>query len=1028
MEEPISEILEIIVKYANSPENAPAETFRKYTTNQLVSWFLYLTVKCEYPVIRHYTSTCLLTALGIPACYLKITPELVEALRNELWNLLNQEFTTKLDKEVRDNIVKAIGCFNRFLPNEWRLFRPKLMEALKPENTMINLRGNSFMVLAECLSTHNNVPVEMAVEIVRLIKEALEDTSIHVSVSALFAFGAVLDDQIGDLDMTQPLQPLALKVIANAAKADNGSFYEYLDAVWGLLETNQDFILPYAQDYIDLLVGILTNHVLTNKYLKRSIHNLLLSILEAGMGELSTEQSEALVKSIYYSCGEIKDIDIDVWNSDTNVDSSNFIQQEDNGMDTRLLVEGDDEEVEEEEEEQDEEAREAKEDQIAEDTLDLEFLQRFVVLNTSEHTEIVVARFNEMISTTTNTWKDKYGALFGLAHTISHMSYDFIPFINDTLAILLSTIDNTNPRVRLISFHCLIQLSLDFQREIMENKELLFTAIKIAKVEKNERIQSSCCTFIQSMVQNLEGRFFTDHSTHREDLLNYYSRFVPILLKMFEDYQLSKDSKKVRFRALMALSVMCDACGKKMFAKDLAKIMSVVRKHGVAFDLQAGFFKACINFIKCLGNDFAVYLPILLTLLNYNLYSGHLFRVRQAMRFLPLYLTSDACGFNLIHFYPYSEAMAKMISQGDICGTSCAETKSAASASLQNLQLVHNAKHGVGSAKAHEYFTKVLAYLVTACKIESDPAALEERLSSIAELLKVVGDNFFTYEQILRTLSFFKETRLQIYDILKKGPPTPGEDDDADEEIFDAEDFRIHCTNSLYGIHEIVGEAMKHNQSSALTTMATEIIPDMIKAVKDKKMDEDLKVSIFCLLSDFTEVGGQWIIDMLPTFVPLMLSVLENPKTPQPNKQTIFFLLGIVAQTAQSAFAPYVFKALQIFNQHISSPDAADEENIVSTENGISSIGRFIRYVPQLSEHASVIIPLWLSKYPISDEDESKQFLQNVNAIARMYPKQTLIPQLDNLIVFYTNFFKGNLVCQRSIFELKEFINSINKK
>ncbi|EGG15121.1 hypothetical protein DFA_09945 [Cavenderia fasciculata] len=270
--------------------------------------------------------------------------------------------------------------------------------------------------------------------------------------------------------------------------------------------------------------------------------------------------------------------------------------------------------------------------------------ERFVG-SIGNHVEIQQSIYDQFsILVNSQKWNERYASLIAL----SKFTRFIIDIVTQQLPFILNSIfklvEDENIRIRWASLQCLIQLFIHMQ-EMIGSKEKVYQVLIKSIYDPNERIQISCWLLLQTMTNVLEADMIADTdlqvlsslfekllqsqklyvvesalpsfmslvSIAKERLNPYFGNIIPILLSVLEKHQSigTKESRVFRCRAVKAFALCGLVVDNNTFSTYLNKFMMFVKKNQGSVDLAVDITRASYSFIQTVGNEFAVYSPMI---------------------------------------------------------------------------------------------------------------------------------------------------------------------------------------------------------------------------------------------------------------------------------------------------------------------------------------------------------------------------------------------------------------------------------
>ena len=133
-----------------------------------------------------------------------------------------------------------------------------------------------------------------------------------------------------------------------------------------------------------------------------------------------------------------------------------------------------------------------------------------------------------------------------------------------------------------------------------------------------------------------------------------------------------------------------------------------------------------------------------------------------------------------------------------------------------------------------------------------------------------------------------------------------------------------------------------------------------------------LRLNALCVFIDVIEWCGDAGLAYVPRILPTLASCVKS-ETPQ-LRQCALYGVGIVAQLAPATLRSCASRFVSAILSVMTADDARSEENLSATENGISALGKLLRYVgADGGLDVARLMRTWLSALPlVEDEMEAR--------------------------------------------------------
>ncbi|KAF2074758.1 hypothetical protein CYY_003946 [Polysphondylium violaceum] len=614
-------------------------------------------------------------------------------------------------------------------------------------------------------------------------------------------------------------------------------------------------------------------------------------------------------------------------------------------------------------------------------------------------------------------WNQRYAALIVLTMIADGCKKSLGPHLKSILEKILGLANDEHPRVRYALFYCLCQLSIDFRSKIQKNADhLIPLALRRLGEEKSRRVVVCICKFLTEFLDDIKSeiaikfkdQFFgtleplvtSQDIIISQDALNtfssvidgigaeftpYYDRFMPFLFNI-----ISKNGKEyatLRGRAIETISLIGLAVKKEKFAPYCQQLMLHLKDQPkfANDDPQTDFFlRAYTRFCQCLGEDFVPFLPIVMAPLVDALTNEISISTEQfSTDFVQDSIASDstmaaenkALALHLLSIYaaelkrhlaPYAERLfqetLKLINY-----KYNEEIKNNAVEFLPQITKILKsdceAKGDNSFGPIKIVFEHTIQHLIKSLEQEESIDSISIKLKALCEMVDIVTSNVTHY--LPEFFSVINETLQTLVESDKVYTENLDEEDDDQQESY----VKDSLDEGFNNIAILAGDICIHAKEQAVGLMSN-IIPTIISLIEGSRAE--IKSSMICIFDDIIESCGEPGFSLFPHIIPpIMASCLPNPANSSDVLQSAAFGLGVAAQYGKEHFASFAFESIKVLSALILRPDAKSEDNITSTENAISALGKIISHLPHhLNQYLPELVSQYIMQLPIQDEGE----------------------------------------------------------
>ncbi|EGG20608.1 hypothetical protein DFA_00469 [Cavenderia fasciculata] len=1017
MQQPDKEFIEIIVVLAKEEEDQQIEKkdnnnykstskqlFKEYTVSKpdkVVSWLLYLIVKGTYKTIKEKAVQLLDRLLFKKRVQQKrnhyidqLSDDTIDAVKFQTIELLN----TTLTDTFRKHLFGIIESFATVLIPRcgWNELKPTLENIInrkEEEEGPFNLKDNA-KTLMQVLSKYN---FEKDNQDMVDILGSLGDKLTEVHCRSLLSMLIQMDDNL-----------------------EGKSIDRVLDGLVGIYDKDDPEWIQLTPRIIDTMIKVLDRNseegICLKSDNKRRIFNFLVNML-GDSAEISLEPKiytdskiERIIYHLFYwLLSDIKDISLNEWT--TKIESENprsyYVEQE------HMIFN--------------------------------QFVSAF-----DQSATIPIFKYFYLFLQSQQSWKERYTALEFLSKSCRYLKISIAQQFSTILKFLLKCTVDENVRVRWAAFECLINLSMEYGDLMVLSRNEIFEVIVRSIRDLNDSIQNNCCELIGTIMNSLKEHMIGEiddtivgdrvldaifsllervlqsrkihiienalqslisviNTVMTKRLEPYCKRIIPIILAVLIKYHETKESRVFYSRgkktglvvlAIKAFTICGVVIDKKTFSKFLYILMVFVKNNEKWFDMIVDLFIAFDLFIETVDISFAVYLPMIIRVVVnileiqlpnqlqgiFQSQQRDITKVSSTLKFLARIMEASNDDESI------SEMMAPFVLRlvDPLCNlVNCPVSTDIQFYSLECLPFcIKLSKIHQNEDKLTQMFIKIFDSAIMTCPSETDTEILVHRINTGGNIFEEIGKDAMTTDQIQSVLNILCKVDQKLGDIAQQvhnGNQAVIGDDQDPEDILNLIDEGV-CRE-----YEMLGEIVKHNSVIAVPLITS--YPLFIKSCK--RLGDNIgvanitKAGILYFMTHYCDFGGEVAINTFPHIIPTIIECLKI--TFPLVKQNASYALGAAAQVAKDRFSPWAMESLHAIDRIVSAPDAySSNENIIATGNAISSIGKIIRYVPQIN-NIHEIIPKWLNCLPVSEKaEETISIVGNLCAIVHLYTNECL--------------------------------------
>jgi len=484
----------------------------------------------------------------------------------------------------------------------------------------------------------------------------------------------------------------------------------------------------------------------------------------------------------------------------------------------------------------------------------------------------------------------------------------------------------------------------------------------------------------------------------------YYDTFMPFMKRILAEAD-GKNYRTLRGKAIECISIIALAVGKAKFLPDSQQVMELlVRLQNSELepdDPQISFLlQSCARLCTCLSEHFVPYLGAVMPPLLKSAQIQPDVKVtedfgdqepneeegwdyipiqdkRIGIRTSTLEEKATACNMILCYvaelkegFFPYVDPVAQILVPllkfyyHDGCRMAAVTTMP----ELLRSVCLYVEKTGGDRALVKTLFDFVYNTLVQVIPTEIELEILTAMLDSVAQILDIIGENIIDQTQVKQTIEAFKVI-LDDFAQRRASREDKGQEVDFDdEEAEKLEEENEQEEEFLSQVGEVMGRFCKLFKAHFLPFFSELVVP-IAGLLDESRPTHDRQIGL-CIFDDLVEHCGPETIHVFPHFWNTMIKSLENPDASV--RQAASYGVGICAVVVGGQIASTLPEVIPKLTTLINHPGSREEENAYATENGISSMGKICKHLPQFVNTAE-LLPLWLSWLPVQyDKVESR--------------------------------------------------------
>jgi len=514
---------------------------------------------------------------------------------------------------------------------------------------------------------------------------------------------------------------------------------------------------------------------------------------------------------------------------------------------------------------------------------------------------------------------------------------------------------------------------------------------------------------------------------------SYYDIFVPLVKNILVQAS-PKDMSILRGKAIEAISLIGQAVGREKFTPDAQEVMNLLlsTEEGglVPGDTQAQYIlNSCARIASVLREDFIPYMNIIVPIMlqtaaqlpettpvdTKNNFDPSNFEGFELIEQLNAAQEVTIVGINssqtqekeiacrviyqmvkdLGHLYlPFAEETCKVVLEC-LKWRYLVSIQSLASATLpllllsaiRNSNSVSNVDYQSKKDFAQRLFNMIVPGLRSLLLSEQNPEEMEGLCvvaDSLTLCLKYAKESHDdpTYIPIDISTDFIRS----IFDTLKTTATSSiqrrfnrqmlnqsNEDYDEEDEL-KLEDIEEWEEDVMTSCVDGIGWIIKTKKRDVLPLLHEMILPFVFPLLSQPAFD--LHSFALCVGIDAIEYCGEGAHGILPLLIPKMIEGVSDES--RGMRHASIYGIGVLAQYGGEQFSPYVPQCVDLLFAWIQHEGAKSEDNILITDNAISSLLKFARYRKNLVNYQQCFLTVWQSLPLVNDTTEAKEVHKSI--------------------------------------------------
>lgn len=506
--------------------------------------------------------------------------------------------------------------------------------------------------------------------------------------------------------------------------------------------------------------------------------------------------------------------------------------------------------------------------------------------------------------------------------------------------------------------------------------------------------KDECKLFV---IENIIVALSSVADSSAESFVKYYEKFMPCLKFIIKNATQSEpDLRVLRGKAIECVSLIGMAVGKEKFCADASEIMQMLLATQTGDlkladdDPQLSYMMAAwARICRILGPDFQSYLPYVMepvlkaaalrveiALLNdedraaiegnNDWESVSVQDQAVGIRTAGLEDKATACSMLVCYarelkqgFVDYVERTAEVL----IPLLKFPFHDDVRCAAAEAMPYLLESAKPKGEQCVLALWNAIFDNLIGAFDIDTDATILNQLMESLGSCIEAIGTNSMTPDRYAKLTEKLQERFKAHFENLAEVIECKRDEDyEAESDCSDDDD------DCLSGIATVIHSLFEVYKSDYLPYFQPLVEPVMKLSTNDQAIPWSNRQTALCIWDDLIEFTGQNSVNYQKFYLPQLTSGIVDKN--KEIRQAALYGIGQLATHNGPTFLEYFQNVIPSIVQLINHPEARQDDFIMATENGISAIGRILKYCPQIANHQD-LLKCWVDWLPIwEDEDE----------------------------------------------------------
>lgn len=525
-----------------------------------------------------------------------------------------------------------------------------------------------------------------------------------------------------------------------------------------------------------------------------------------------------------------------------------------------------------------------------------------------------------------------------------------------------------------------------------------------------EHIEAALSRYMVDGIPKDEGKLFVIENiivalssvadSSAELFVKYYEKFMPCLKFIIKTSTGNDDLRVLRGKAIECISLIGMAVGKEKFVADASEVMQLLLATQTGEltladdDPQLSYMMAAwARICRIMGPDFKTYLPYVmepvlkaaslkveLALLNDedkeaidNSSDWESVCVNEqavGIRTAGLEDKATACSMLVCYARELKHGFADYVARtADVLVPLLRfpfhdDVRSAAAEAMPYLLESVKPK---GDQCVAELWNAIFENIIAALDHETETTISNQLLESLGGCIEVVGTTCMTTDRHTKLATELSKKFVSHFEeLIEQIESRKDEDYEVESECSDDQ------TDCLSGIASVIHSLFVVYKADYLPYFQPLIEPILKLTINDRALYWQNKQTALCIWDDVIEYTGQQSVNYEKFFIPLLSQGIVDSR--MEIRQAALYGIGQLAQQTGPTFVEFFQSIIPNIVHQINHPDSRKEELIMATENGISAVGKILKYCPQIANQQE-LLKCWADWLPIWEDETEVPFV-----------------------------------------------------